>query len=116
MRTSLRPVTTRPRRLAAVAASVFLATSVHAWTNDEQPRTVAEVGTHNPNLGFVHLAESVSSLCVYQLLYFDIQTAVGKAMMAGLIIAKSSGQKISVGYDTPAALGSCTLQMASLIS
>lgn len=116
MKSALWPVATLTLRLGATACFALAAVSVHAWTNDEQTRTVAEVGTHNPSTGFVRLVEPVASLCVYQNLYFDPQSAVGKGILAVLISAKSSGQKVRVGYDTPAALGTCTLQMASLVS
>lgn len=86
-----------------------------AWTRDEQPRTVSMVGVHTGTTGFVTLTEGVHANCLYQHLYFDISGSLGKGMLATLMTAKSSGQRVRVGYSPPATSGTCMLELAALI-
>jgi hypothetical protein len=86
-----------------------------AWTNDEGPRTVNTVGAHDGSNGFLTLAEGVASACPWGTLYYDVSTPLGKALLATLLVAKTTGQKVRVGYVVPSGAGNCTLKLASLI-
>jgi hypothetical protein len=107
----------RTRQFAlTLVASLTVPAAAWAWTNDESPRTVSQIGSHAGANGFLSLAEGLPASCLYGHLYFDVSTALGKAMFATLTVAKSTGQKVRVGYTVPAAPGTCTLEMASLVN
>jgi len=102
--------------LTLVGLSLAGAGAALAWTNDESPRTVAVIGSHTGNYGFVSVAEGLHANCVPQHLYFDVSTALGKAMFATLTVAKSTGQKVRIGYTVQAAPGNCSLELAALVN
>jgi hypothetical protein len=106
MRTIIKSVALAPLCCASLLAA--------AWTNDEGPRTVAQVGVHPVNIGFLVLAEGVHGNCLNGVLYYDVSTPMGKAMYAVLVAAKSTGQKVRVGYDAPTSPAVCNLLLASL--
>lgn len=105
------------RRLASVAIAALSIDplSALAWTNDEGPRTINTVGAHDGNNGFLTLVEGVPGTCPWGTLYFDVSSPLGKAMLATLLVAKTTGQKVRVAYDVPSGAGTCTLKLASLI-
>jgi len=89
-----------------------------AWTNDESPRTVVSVGAHAGahagNTGFLIIAEAVHQNCIWGSLYFDVSTPLGRSMLAVLVTAKSTGQKVRIAYTAPSATGNCYLELAAL--
>lgn len=103
--------------VGASACGVFwLATGdASAWTLDESPRTVRTVGAHESPVGFVSLVEPISPNCAFGHLYFDLNTSLGKAMFATFAVAKTTGQKVRIGYTPPEASGMCWLQVAALV-
>jgi hypothetical protein len=108
--------TTRLAIRSAVLVAVVTPLGAAAWTNDEGPRTINTVGAHDGNNGFVTLIEGVASTCAYSGLYFDVSVPLGKAMLATLLAAKTTGQKVRVAYDAPSSSGICVLKLASLVS
>ena len=105
-----------PQLAAAVAAVAFLASgNASAWTVDESNNTVVAVGSHLPNTGYANFAEGIHANCIYRLVYFDLNTAVGKAMMATLLAARTSGLKVRIGYTPPVSTGVCNLEMVNLL-
>jgi hypothetical protein len=102
------------RTLIALLA-LLTSGSALAWTLDEPNKTVVMVGSHVPNTGFATVAEGLHANCIYQHLYFDLTTALGKSMMATLLTAKATGAKVRIGYSPPAATGTCTLELVNLM-
>jgi hypothetical protein len=104
------------KKLSALLSAAVLSTPglSAAWTHDESNRTVATVGVHYTTTGFLILVEPVPTNCQHGNLYFDIATPLGKALFATLMTAKTTGQKVRVGYTVPAAAGLCTLELAAL--
>lgn len=100
----------------ALACLLALPVNSYAWTNDDAPRTISTLGAHDGNLGFVTLVEGVSSNCMNGALYFDVSTALGRAMLATMLTARASSEKIRVAYDSPPAAGACTLKLVSFIA
>ena len=100
-----------------VFAIVFacFGSSAMAWTIDETNRTVTMIGSHTGPIAFTQIAEPVHSNCIYGLLYFDVNTVLGKHLFATLTIAKTTGQKVKIGYTPPSAQGTCFLEMAALV-
>jgi hypothetical protein len=96
------------------ALSTFLC-GAGAWTIDESPRTVRMIGAHESPVGFVSLVEQLPANCVHGHLYFDLATPLGKAIFATLTVAKTTGQKVRVGYTPPESTGTCWLQLAALV-
>ena len=87
---------------------------VSAWNVDESNKTVVAVGSHKPTLGFVAFTEGIHASCGGGL-YFDIATPLGKSMLATLLVAKTTNQKVRVAYTTPATTGLCYLELALLM-
>jgi hypothetical protein len=96
------------------ALSTFLC-GAGAWTMDESPRTVRMVGAHESPVGFVSLVEPLPATCAFGALYFDLSTPLGRALFATLTVAKTTGQKVRVGYTPPETTGNCWLQLAALV-
>ncbi|NOS74390.1 MAG: hypothetical protein HOP36_07605 [Methyloglobulus sp.] len=88
--------------------------TARAWTVDESNRTVSVVGSHVGPAGYVWIAEGIHANCQYGL-YFDITTSLGKSMLATLMIAKTTGQKVRIGYTPPPTIGTCQLELALLM-
>lgn len=102
------------KKLIILIMTVFFIIDVSAnWELDEINKTVSMIGTHTPNIGFVTLSEGVHKNCVYQHLYFDISTDLGKSFHSTLLAAKHSQSKIRIGYTPPTTEGVCTLQLVA---
>jgi hypothetical protein len=84
------------RGLVLIAASLAagFAPWAHAWNVDLYNVTVGQVGTHENSIAFLTIQEPVHSSCSGGVLYYDITTPHGRGMLAVLIAAKVSGQKV----------------------
>lgn len=102
-------------RASACGALCLAAGGAGAWAIDEAPRTVRTVGAHESPVGFISLVEPISPNCAFGHLYFDLNTALGKVMFATLAVAKTTGQKVRIGYTPPEANGMCWLQVVALV-
>lgn len=88
--------------------------NLNAWTIDEYNKTVSAVGAHTGTTGFVAFTEGTHANCQWQSLYFDVSTPLGKSMLALLTTAKTTGQKVRVGYTPPASIATCNLELVVL--
>jgi hypothetical protein len=80
------------------------------WTNDESNKSIQKLGVHTPSTGYVVFNEGVDSRCLYQHLYFDISSTLGKTLYATLLVARASSERVRVGYTPPASgVGICSL-------
>jgi hypothetical protein len=97
----------RPWILAS--AFVLAPCTAIAWTYEQGDMTVAAVGMYVASTGYATFSPGVNTTCGGQFLYFDISKPIGHAMLATLLTAKASQQKVFVGY-TPGADGNCALE------
>jgi hypothetical protein len=80
------------------------------WTNDESNKSIQKLGVHIPTTGYVVFNEGVDSRCLYQHLYFDVSSTLGKTLYATLLVARASSEKVRVGYTPPSSgVGICSL-------
>jgi hypothetical protein len=100
---------------AISALALFTSTDALAWDTDEPNKTVVMVGAHAPNTGYATFVEGVHANCLYQHVYFDASTALGKALLATLMAAKATGMKVRIGYTLPPSTGVCNLALANLM-
>jgi hypothetical protein len=101
--------------IISLVSLLFIAPlTAKAWTVDEANRTVSLVGAHVGPTGYVFIAEGIHANCQYGL-YFDITTPLGKSMLATLMVAKTTGQKVRIGYTPPPTIGTCQLELALLM-
>ena len=109
---------TNPLRkaLRLLTAPILLAVPclAQAWTVDEWPRTVTQIGSHTGPVGFLLIAEGLPATCQNGVLYFDLSAPLGKAMYATLTLAKVTGQKVRLAYAPPASVGLCYLELVSM--
>lgn len=106
---------TRLLMRAAACAALGAVGAAGAWTVDESPRTVRAIGGHESPVGFVSLNEPIAATCSFGHLYFDLTTPLGKVMFVTLTVAKTTGQKVRIGYTPPETTGTCWLQVAALV-
>lgn len=101
----------------AFAAMTMVSIAVNAWESGGN-KTVLSVGSHIPNIGFVSfVGGAVHVGCPNAFMYFDISTPLGKSMLNVLLMAKATGDAVSVGYALPATsaiAGACGLEFVAL--
>lgn len=104
------------RRLMPLLFLVLFSGRVFAWSIDEYDKQVAAVGAHSVTNGYVRIVGALAyPQCANGVLYFDVSTSLGKAMLATLLVAKTSGQNVRIGYTPPASgVGLCTLELAAV--
>jgi hypothetical protein len=96
------------------AASAAFSISAMAWTVDVNNKLVTALGVHVPSLGYVGIDGGIDPKCSPGLLYFDISTALGKAMQTTLLTAKAMGRNVRVGYTPGATAGRCDLELVEI--
>ncbi|MEQ1559929.1 MAG: hypothetical protein ABL933_13455 [Methyloglobulus sp.] len=92
----------------------FTSLTASAQRIDIKQQTVAVVGTHEGDMGYLALAGAIHANCNWGAIYFDISTTLGKTYLSTLYIAKTTKQKIQLVYDVPAAAGQCKVAMIGL--
>jgi len=98
-----------------ISALLLCLASLPVCAADEANRTVVLVGSHTEKWGFLGVAEGINALCTNGVIYFDISTPLGKSMFGTLLIAKTTGQKVRIGYTVPTSTGLCYLTLAALM-
>jgi len=93
---------------------LILLTSMTAQAITETDKSIASIGVGtsiDPLLGAnIKPAEPLSSDCLYGLLYFDINSASGKAMYSTLLMAVAGAKKLSrIDYFQNKHTGVCIL-------
>jgi hypothetical protein len=96
------------------AAWVVFSMSAVAWTVDVNNKLVTTLGIHVPSFGYVGIEGGIDPKCSPGLLYFDISTALGKAMQTTLLTAKTMGRNVRVGYTPGATAGTCYLELVEI--
>ena len=101
--------------LWSVTAVLLLSSyNLNALTVDESNKTVVQIGSQASTIGYVAFSDGVNKNCVWGGLYFDVSTPLGKSFLATLIVAKTTGQKVRVGYTAPSSVGVCNLELVIL--
>lgn len=103
-----------PRAAAFGLFAMLFAVSAFAWTNDESPRTVLQVGAYGGPIYYVRIVQGVHANCVNQRVDIDASTPLGKALFALMMAAKATAHPVRIGYSVPASIGTCTLELAGL--
>jgi hypothetical protein len=96
------------------AASAAFSISAMAWTVDVNNRVVGILGVHAPSFGYVGIEGGIDPKCSPGFLYFDISTALGKAMQTTLLTAKAMGRNVRVGYTPGTTTGICYLELVEI--
>ncbi len=97
----------------------LLAAAGNAAAVSEYNKAIASVGVGvnlNPLLtGNLKPAEKLTTDCLYGVLYFDVGSAVGKAMYSTLLTARAGGKKLArIDYFQNGSWQVCTLTYVEL--
>ncbi|WP_424195370.1 hypothetical protein ACMYR3_05740 [Ampullimonas aquatilis] len=103
--------------LILLVASIY---SQASFAISESNKTPVRVGVGQDNVfgspgyqSFVQFAEALSTSCMWNVLYFDATTPIGKTMYATLITSRITGKKNGIAYtviSTPIGPNTCVLQ------
>ncbi len=99
--------------------SAMMASPAFAWDTDWYLKTVSKIGSHGNSegnsTGFLSLTDPLPANCMNGVLYWDLTTPLGKSMLNTLILAKTTGQKVRIGFTMPTTVPIfCTLSLAAL--
>lgn len=99
------------RFMAWLGATILLSSAASATTDTD--RVVAHVGAQDASSGYIALTTATTVPCLYNTLYFDLTTDVGRTYMALAMTAWSTGRHIS-RIDYTVTGGTCRVQLIEL--
>ena len=106
------------RMIRKVVLTVLGATlcllAIDALATTENSKTIDRLGVQGNN-AYISTVEPLSVACQWSNIYFDITTSFGKAAYADVILAKSSGRKLSrIDYSLASDGVTCVLSLVEV--
>lgn len=97
-----------------MSVSTILFTSYSFGAEVENYRSITKLAAEASQRGYFRVEEQLNVSCKYNVIYFDLNTDVGKAQLSLLMTAKIAGKEITTLAYNVAADTTCTLSTVEI--